>query len=40
MVVACGKETTGTMNTEISMADRLHIVWTTLDRLVRIKEAE
>ena len=27
MVVVCGKETTGTMNTEISMADRLHIIW-------------
>lgn len=25
MVVVCGKETTGTMNTEISMADRLYI---------------
>ena len=24
MVVVCGKEVTGTMNTEISMADRLH----------------
>ena len=31
MVVVCGKETTGTMNTEISMADRLHIICTTLD---------
>ncbi len=40
MVVVCGKETTGTMNTEISMADRLHIICTTLDGLVRIKESE
>ena len=30
MVVVCGKETTGTMNTEISMADRLHIICTAL----------
>lgn len=40
MVVVCGKEVTGTMNTEISMADRLHIICTTLDGLIRIKEAE
>lgn len=38
MVVVCGKETTGTMNTEISMADRLHIICTTLDGLSKIKE--
>ena len=37
MVVVCGKEVTGTMNTEISMADRLHIICTTLDGLVQIK---
>ena len=37
MVVVCGKETTGTMNTEISMADRLHIICTTLDGLSKIK---
>ena len=36
MVVVCGKEVTGTMNTEISMADRLHIICTTLDGLVSI----
>ena len=35
MVVVCGKEVTGTMNTEISMADRLHIICTTLDGLVQ-----
>ena len=40
MVVVCGKEVTGTMNTEISMADRFHIICTTLDGLVRIKEAQ
>ena len=40
MVVVCGKEMTGTMNTEISMADRFHIICTTLDGLIRIKEAE
>ena len=38
--VSCAKETTGTMNTEISMADRFHIICTTLDGLVRIKEAQ
>ncbi len=38
MVVVCGKEVTGTMNTEISMADRLHIICTTLDGLVQIKD--
>ena len=40
MVVVCGKETTGTMNTEISMADRLHIICTTLDGLSKIKDNE
>lgn len=40
MVVVCGKEVTGTMNTEISMADRFHIICTTLDGLIRIKETE
>ena len=40
MVVVCGREVTGTMNTEISMADRLHIICTTLDGLIKIKEAE
>ena len=40
MVVLCGKEVTGTMNTEISMADRLHIICTTLDGLVQIKESK
>lgn len=40
MVVVCGKEVTGTMNTEISMADRLHIICTTLEGLIKIKEAE
>lgn len=38
MVVVCGSEVTGTMNTEISMADRLHIICTTLDGLMKIKE--
>ena len=33
-------QTTGTMNTEISMADRLHIICTTLDGLSKIKENE
>lgn len=40
MVVVCGREVTGTMNTEISMADRLHIICTTLDGLMKIKENE
>ena len=40
MVVVCGREVTGTMNTEISMADRLHIICTTLDGLIKIKENE
>ena len=40
MVVVCGKEVTGTMNTEISMADRLHIICTTLEGLIKIKETE
>lgn len=40
MVVVCGNTVTGTMNNEISTADRLHIICTTLDGLVRIKEAE
>ena len=35
MVVVCGKEVTGTMNTDISTADRLHIICTTLDGLIR-----
>lgn len=40
MVVVCGKEVTGTMNTDISTADRLHIICTTLDGLIKIKENE
>lgn len=40
MVVVCGKEMTGTMSTEVGMADRLHIICTTLDGLVKIKENE
>ena len=40
MVVVCGKEISGTMHAEISMADRLHIICTTLDGLIKIKEAE
>ena len=40
MVVVCGQEVTGAMNAEISMADRLHIICTTLDGLIKIKEAE
>lgn len=40
MVVVCGKEMTATMNTEISIADRNHIICTTLDGLVRIKDSE
>ena len=40
MVVVCGKEVTGTMNTELSMANRFHIICTTLDGLIRIKEAQ
>lgn len=40
MVVVCGREVTGTMNTDISTADRLHIICTTLDGLIKIKENE
>ena len=40
MVVVCGREVTGTMNTDISTADRLHIICTTLDGLIKIKESE
>lgn len=40
MVVVCGQEVTGAMNAEISMADRLHIICTTLEGLSKIKEAE
>ena len=40
MVVVCGREVTETMNNEISTADRLHIICTTLDGLIRIKETE
>ena len=40
MVVGCGREVYGTMNTEISMADRLQIICTTLDGLIKIKEAK
>lgn len=38
MVVVCGREVTATMHTEISMADRLHIICTTLEGLLKIKE--
>ena len=40
MVVVCGREVTETMNTEISTVDRLHIICTTLDGLIKIKETE
>ena len=40
MVLVCGKELYGTMNSEIIIADRLHIICTTLDGLIKIKEAE
>lgn len=40
MVVVCGREVTETMNAEISTADRLHIICTTLDGLIKIKESE
>ena len=40
MVVVCGKEVSGTMHAEISTADRLHIICTTLDGLIKIKESE
>ena len=39
MVVVCGTEVTETMNSEIGMADRLHIICTTLEGLIRIKES-
>ena len=38
MVVVCGNEVTENMNTEISTADRLHIICTTLEGLIQIKE--
>ena len=40
MIVVCGAEMTQTMTAEVSMADRLHIICTTLDGLIRIKETE
>jgi hypothetical protein len=40
MVVVCGKEISGTMHAEIGMADRWHIICTTLDGLIKIKDAE
>ena len=40
MVVVCGNEVTENMNTEISTADRLHIICTTLDGLIQIKETK
>lgn len=38
MVVVCGKEVTGTMNTDISTADRLHIICTTFDKCFTLPE--
>ena len=35
MVVVCGSEVTENMNTEISTADRLHIICTTLEGLIK-----
>ena len=40
MVVVCGNEVTENMNTEISTADRLHIICTTLEGLIQIKETK
>ena len=40
MVVVCGSEVTDNMNTEISTADRLHIICTTLEGLIQIKETK
>ena len=40
MVVVCGSKVTENMNTEISTADRLHIICTTLEGLIQIKETK
>lgn len=40
MLVLCGQETTAAMTGEISMADKHHLICTTLDGLVKIKEAQ
>ena len=40
MIVVCGPEVAETMTAEISRADRLHIICTTLDGLVRIKDSD
>lgn len=40
VVVVCGREVAGTMNTDISTADQLHIICTTMDVLIKIKENE
>ena len=39
MVVVCGSDVTESMHAEIGMADRLHIICTTLEGLIRIKES-
>lgn len=39
MVVVCGTDVTETMHAEIGMADRLHIICTTLEGLIRTKES-
>lgn len=39
MIVVCGPNVTEAMHAEIGMADRLHIICTTLEGLIRIKES-
>ena len=40
MLVVCGNEITALMSTEIGMAEKRNIICTTLDGLIRIKEAD
>lgn len=38
MVVVCGKTITGMMRTEVGLAEKHHLICTTLDGLAQIKE--
>lgn len=40
MVVLCGKELTNAMSAELGMADKYHLICTTLDGLATIKNAQ
>ena len=40
MLVVCGKEISNSMSAEIGLAEKRNIICTTLDGLIRIKEAD